>query len=520
MFKISENTYTKEFAYLIGALLGDGNLYISLKYGCYQFSIASEDKDFCEICQDITENFFGKKGKITPIKRGERISYYQFRICSKEIIYYLKDLTNNRKKIPFFIYLNNEFKKEFIRGLVDADGWISKVNASDGYIRYRVGFKNISIWTEEFRKILKSLEVKVGRMREVFNDRSVKKAYTFSINTYDYCTKIGFGINRKRELQKEFLEFYKNKGNRDRYKNREIYKHRGRYKIYKILKKCPICNKKYNEHWKVVNHIRKTHNEEHQIFLKQQEDEVYRLFMENTGKVEELADKLYLNKNIFCGISYMRIEDILEKYIDRIELKKIKNKRISRTMKTIPKTAEHNKNVSIAVKKAWDNGTFNTEEYKEAKRLGYLKRRSFAGKNNPMYNVECPKGAGYGKGGKRKDLNNQYFRSTWEANICRILELKKRDYIYEPERFYIIINGKEYSYLPDFYFSDKNFYYEVKGHAKSSSDWSCSCKCCIINREKIKETIKKYNIKIFIIGNYEYKRFVRIFKQLIPKWEE
>lgn len=40
MFKILENIYTKDFAYLVGALLGDGCLYINIKHGCYQFSIS------------------------------------------------------------------------------------------------------------------------------------------------------------------------------------------------------------------------------------------------------------------------------------------------------------------------------------------------------------------------------------------------------------------------------------------------------------------------------------------------
>ena len=308
-------------------------------------------------------------------------------------------------------------------------------------------------------------------------------------------------------------------GNKNRYKNREIYKHRSRYKIYKVLKKCPICDKKYDEHWKVVSHIRKTKDDLHQIFLKKQEDEVYKLFMENTGRVEELADKLYLNKNIFCGISYIRIDEILEKYIDKLELKKIKNKRISNIMKKIPKTAEHNKKVSIAVKKAWKDGKFHTEEIIKARELGYKKRRSFAGKNNSMYGKPCPKGAGFGKGGKRADLNNQYFRSTWEANVARILELVHRPYTFEPERFYTTIDNVEYSYLPDFYFPTKNFYYEVKGHAKSARDWTCKCDTCVKNRLKMNQIIVHHNIRIKIIGNKEYKRLRRVFKLSIKEWE-
>ena len=40
------------------------------------------------------------------------------------------------------------------------------------------------------------------------------------------------------------------------------------------------------------------------------------------------------------------------------------------------------------------------------------------------------------RGGKRSDLNNQYFRSSWEANIARILNFLNIRWIYEYKRFY------------------------------------------------------------------------------------
>ena len=202
---------------------------------------------------------------------------------------------------------------------------------------------------------------------------------------------------------------------------------RGKYKLYKVLKECPICNKRYDEHWKVVNHIRKTKDENHQIFLKKQEVKVVGVFISNTGRVGDMSDELYKCKNIFCGISYMRIVEILEKYIPKEEIRKIQKKRLSNIMKTIPKTPEHNKKVSEGVKKAWRDGKFDTEEYKKAKEIGYKNRRSYAGKNNPMYGKPSPKGAGFGKGGIRKDINH-YVRSTWEANICRVCQYVDREY--------------------------------------------------------------------------------------------
>jgi intein/homing endonuclease len=196
--------YTKDFAYLIGSLLGDGCLYVGKN--SYQFSITSEDYDFCEKCQIIVNNLFDKQGRIKTVKKNNSISYYQLIICSKQIVYFLKEITENKKKIPTFVYKNKEYKKAFCQGLMDSDGWISRVNASDGYIRYRVGFKNISCWTSEFKDILNSLGVRTGKMRKQSNIRSLKPAFTFTINTFDYCEKIGFRIDRKNKLKSEYKD--------------------------------------------------------------------------------------------------------------------------------------------------------------------------------------------------------------------------------------------------------------------------------------------------------------------------
>lgn len=193
----------EDFSYLIGSLLGDGCLYVGKN--TYQFSITSEDYDFCEKCQIIVNNIFSKKGRIKTVKKNDQISYYQLVVCSKDIVYFLKEITDNKTKIPHSVYKNKKFTKSFVQGLMDSDGWISKVNASDGYIRYRVGFKNISEWTKEFKEMFDILDVKTGKMRKVSNIRSSKKAFDFTINTSDYCKNIGFRINRKDKISKEYL---------------------------------------------------------------------------------------------------------------------------------------------------------------------------------------------------------------------------------------------------------------------------------------------------------------------------
>lgn len=188
-------------------------------------------------------------------------------------------------------------------------------------------------------------------------------------------------------------------------------------------------------------------------------------------------------------------------------------------MKKIPKSKDHNEKVSKAVKKAWDDGKFDTEEYKKAYQKGINHRPSMSGKNNPMYGKPSPKGSGRGRGGIREDIGH-YVRSSWEANICRASNLIQRKYIFEHKSFKIEINGLDYNYTPDFYFPDKNIYYEVKGHAISRNDWNCSCKNCQKGKEAINQLKKTYGVKIYLIGKQEYDMIRNRFEERIANWED
>jgi hypothetical protein len=64
--------------------------------------------------------------------------------------------------------------------------------------------------------------------------------------------------------------------------------------------------------------------------------------------------------------------------------------------------------------------------------------------------------------GKREDLNNQFMRSRWEANVARWLNHKKKDWKYEPEVFFFEgVKHGTVSYLPDFKVG--TLWLEVKG---------------------------------------------------------
>lgn len=122
------------------------------------------------------------------------------------------------------------------------------------------------------------------------------------------------------------------------------------------------------------------------------------------------------------------------------------------------------------------------------------------------------------RSGRREDLGGMFFRSSWEANYARYLNLlmsmkvvEKWDY--EPETFWFdgVKRGTN-SYKPDFrvkYRNDERLeYIEVKGWEtpKDRTKW---------------KRMKKYHphIKLVVIGPKEYKATKEKWAASIPNWE-
>jgi hypothetical protein len=148
-------------------------------------------------------------------------------------------------------------------------------------------------------------------------------------------------------------------------------------------------------------------------------------------------------------------------------------------------SVSHRKNLSIANAKAWKNGK------KSESTWGY-------------------------KANFRDDLGHRC-RSTWEANLCRVLKLKNIPYVYEPARFSVL----EYrSYLPDFYLPNQQMYIEVKGHAKAGNAWNCQCEGCMLCKNKIQYFKAIYKVRLVVIGEKEYASITKCFSSLIAQWEK
>ena len=120
--------------------------------------------------------------------------------------------------------------------------------------------------------------------------------------------------------------------------------------------------------------------------------------------------------------------------------------------------------------------------------------------------------------GRRADLGDQYFRSSWEANFARYLNLLKAngdiyDWAYEPDTFWFeAIRRGVRSYKPDFKIWDTEdaepHYVEVKGWMDSKS------------KTKLKRMTKYYpKVKVIVFGKREYNDLRKKLSKVILNWE-
>lgn len=170
--------------------------------------------------------------------------------------------------------------------------------------------------------------------------------------------------------------------------------------------------------------------------------------------------------------------------------------------------------ISTGSKRAWATSkAFGIGHMSPENRQRISDRASLAARQRPPH-----KNYTKGAGGRRADLGDTYFRSSWEANYARYLNLLMKMGVveaweFEPETFWFkTIKRGVRSYLPDFkvkYRSDPTpVFVEVKGWvmAKDKTKW---------------KRMKKYypHIKLEIVGAKEYRAIKAKWSSAIPQWE-
>jgi hypothetical protein len=121
------------------------------------------------------------------------------------------------------------------------------------------------------------------------------------------------------------------------------------------------------------------------------------------------------------------------------------------------------------------------------------------------------------KRGRRDDLGTPFFRSAWEANYARFLELLRKQgaitkWEHEPETFWFekIRRGVR-SYTPDFRVTQHNgavYFVEVKGWMDPKS------------KTKLKRMAKYHpKVDLRVVGAAEYRELARKLGGVISGWE-
>jgi hypothetical protein len=147
------------------------------------------------------------------------------------------------------------------------------------------------------------------------------------------------------------------------------------------------------------------------------------------------------------------------------------------------------------------------------------KRRS--GRGNAYQNT---------KTGMRADLGGIVARSSWEADVMRILQLFKINFKFEPTVFEFPINaqGKMSAYLPDIYLTKTDEYIEVKGMLdprgraklrKFKKFYPEEFKKLTVIISKSNKANKLFFAKLGVNRVLYYEHLVKLFSQKIYCWE-
>lgn len=132
--------------------------------------------------------------------------------------------------------------------------------------------------------------------------------------------------------------------------------------------------------------------------------------------------------------------------------------------------------------------------------------------------TQRPNGYSRCAGGRRSDLGDRYFRSAWEANYARYLNLMVKagqiaSWEFEPQTFvFEAIKRGTRAYTPDFkvvYFDGRHEWHEVKGWMDAAS------------KTRLKRMAKYYpREKVIVIGEAWFRSAVRGgLAGSIPTWE-
>ena len=142
------------------------------------------------------------------------------------------------------------------------------------------------------------------------------------------------------------------------------------------------------------------------------------------------------------------------------------------------------------------------------------------------------------RGGKRPDLEYDYYRSTWEANYARYLAFTETEFEYEKKTFWFEdIKSGTNNYTPDFYLPEYNEWHEVKGRWDSKSKTKLRrfkkylpdefkrlviVTSDIYGKSKTAKSVRRFllcDLSLTPERFISYPNIAKKYKSIIPNWE-
>lgn len=132
--------------------------------------------------------------------------------------------------------------------------------------------------------------------------------------------------------------------------------------------------------------------------------------------------------------------------------------------------------------------------------------------------------------GARSDLEGIVARSSWEADVMRVLKAHKIDFEFEPTTFYFPpdARGKVGAYLPDLYLPDHDIFIEVKGYLDSKGRNKLRkfkknypeefARLWVVISKSNKDN-KFFFKKLGVQGILYYEHLCQLYKHKIVNWE-
>jgi len=212
-FRLVENT---DMAYLVGVYIGDGH--VSRGRGSsYMFELSSVDRDFLEHVLGIVGKYVaGCNPSIRLQRGGGSCSMYgeeyavkdlwRLRVCNTDFAKWLVRVTDRKSRIPKFCKASTSRIIAFLEGVVDCEGWVSKVKDE----RYRAGYKyEMGVQMKDCRLVREIKEmfamvgIRTGKMWT--NGGRSSELCGFLIRIGDFARRMRLHVRRKQELVEEYM---------------------------------------------------------------------------------------------------------------------------------------------------------------------------------------------------------------------------------------------------------------------------------------------------------------------------